>query len=116
LCLVYMALPEPPRYLWTAIGLLSLAGLVVGTVVNRPRRRLPWWLCTAGVAALMLGDTTYDVLTGLLGQDNPFPSAADAMYLAMYPLLAGGLLVLVRVTNPLGDKEAVPKAEPKDRL
>jgi diguanylate cyclase (GGDEF)-like protein/PAS domain S-box-containing protein len=103
---LYVALPEPPRYLWTAIGLLSLAGLVVGTIVNRPRRRLPWWLVTAGVAALTLGDATYDVLTGPLGQDNPFPSAADAMYLAMYPLIAGGLLVLIRVTNPLGDKHA----------
>lgn len=106
LCLLYVTLPEPPRYLWTAIGLLSLAGLVAGTVVNHPRHRLPWWLATAGVAALMLGDTTYDVLTGPLDQDNPFPSAADAMYLAMYPLIAGGLLVLIRVTNPLGDKHA----------
>ena len=54
----------------------------------------------------MLGDATYDFLTGPLGQDNPFPSAADAMYLAMYPLIAGGLLMLIRVTNPLGDKHA----------
>jgi diguanylate cyclase (GGDEF)-like protein/PAS domain S-box-containing protein len=106
LCLLYVALPDPPRYLWTAIGLLSLAGLVVGTVVNNPRRRLPWWLATAGVAALMLGDATYDLLTGPLGQDNPFPSAADALYLAMYPLIAGGLLVLIRVTNPFGDRHA----------
>jgi len=106
LYVLYVALPDPPRYLWTAIGGLSLAGLVVGTVVNRPRRPLPWWLATLGVAALMLGDTTYDVLTGPLGMDNPFPSAADAMYLAMYPLIAGGLLVLVRVTSPLGDKHA----------
>jgi diguanylate cyclase (GGDEF)-like protein/PAS domain S-box-containing protein len=106
LCLLYVALPEPPRYLWTAIGVMSLAGLVVGTAVNRPRRRLPWSLATAGVAALMLGDATYDVLTGPLGQDNPFPSMADAWYLAMYPLIAGGLLAMIRVTNPLGDKQA----------
>lgn len=106
LYVLYFALPEPPRYLWTAIGLLSLAGLVVGIRVNRPRHQLPWWLATAGVAALMLGDTTYDLLIGPLGQEDPFPSAADAIYLAMYPLIAGGLLVLVRITNPLGDKPA----------
>ncbi len=105
-CAVYIALPEPPRYLWTAIGLLSLIGLVVGTVVNRPRRRLPWWLATAGVATLMAGDVVYDLLTGPLGQDNPFPSVADALYLAMYPLIAAGLLVLVRATTPRGDKSA----------
>ncbi|RHW24267.1 EAL domain-containing protein [Nocardioides immobilis] len=104
---VYIALPEPPRYLWAAIGLLSLVGLVVGIRVNRPRRQLPWWLASAGVAALMLGDTTYDVMASVLGEENPFPSAADAIYLAMYPLIAGGLLVLVRLTTPLGDKAAV---------
>ncbi|WP_156391653.1 MULTISPECIES: bifunctional diguanylate cyclase/phosphodiesterase [unclassified Nocardioides] len=102
----YVALPDAPRYLWTAIGLLSLTGLVVGTVVNRPRRRLPWWLATLGVAALMAGDTTYDLLTAVFGQLNPYPSAADGFYLAMYPLLAGGLLVLVRVIKPLGDRHA----------
>lgn len=102
----YVALPDAPRYLWTAIGLLSLTGLVVGTVVNRPRRRLPWWLATLGVAALMAGDTTYDLLTSVFGQLNPYPSAADGFYLAMYPLVAGGLLVLVRVIKPLGDKHA----------
>jgi len=103
---LYVVLPEPPRYLWTALGVLSLAGLVTGTTVYRPRRRLPWWLATAGVSALMLGDATYDVLTGVLGQDNPFPSLADAFYLAMYPLIALGLLGLIRVTSPHRDKEA----------
>ncbi|MGH8880250.1 MAG: hypothetical protein ACRD0P_23340, partial [Stackebrandtia sp.] len=106
LCVLYLALPDPPRYLWTAIGVLSLAGLVVGTLLNRPRRRLPWWLVTGGVAALMIGDTTYDVLTVVLGQDNPFPSAADTAYLTMYPLIASGLLVMIRATNPLGDRQA----------
>lgn len=106
LYVAYVALPDPPRYLWTAIGLLSLTGLVVGTVVNRPRRRLPWWLATLGVAALMAGDTTYDLLTSVFGQVNPYPSAADGLYLVMYPLVAGGLLVLVRVIKPLGDRHA----------
>lgn len=105
-CVLYVALPEPPRYLWTLIGVLSLAGLATGTIVNRPRRRLPWWLAAAGVTSLMLGDMIYDVLTGPLGQDNPFPSVADAFYLAMYPLIAGGLLVLIRVTTHRGDKDA----------
>jgi diguanylate cyclase (GGDEF)-like protein/PAS domain S-box-containing protein len=103
---LYVALPDPPRFLWTIIGVLSLAGLVIGVVVNRPRRRLPWWLATSGVAALLLGDLTYDVLTGALGYENPFPSAADAMYLAMYPLIAGGLLLIIRARSPRGDWEA----------
>ncbi len=105
-CALYVALPEPPRYLWTLIGVLSLAGLVTGTVVNRPRHRLPWWLAAAGVTSLMLGDAVYDVLTGVLGREDPFPSVADAIYLAMYPLLAGGFLVLIRATTPRGDKHA----------
>jgi diguanylate cyclase (GGDEF)-like protein/PAS domain S-box-containing protein len=103
---LYVALPEPPRFLWTLIGLLSLAGLVTGVLVNQPRRRLPWWLATSGVASLMLGDLTYDVLTGALGQENPFPSVADPMYLAMYPLIAGGLLLVIRARSPRGDSQA----------
>lgn len=106
-CVVYVALPDPPRYLWTLIGLLSLAGLVTGTIVNRPRRRLPWWLAAAGVSSLMIGDAVYDIQTAMLGDANPFPSFADGPYLAMYPLLASGLFLLIRATTPRGDKDAL---------
>ncbi len=93
---MYFVLPEAPRYLWTAIGCLSVAAIVVGVVVNRPRRALPWWLVAAGTATFIAGDTVYDLLTGPLGFEDPFPSAADVLYLCTYPLFAAGLLLMIR--------------------
>ena len=78
--------------LWSAVGLSSAAAVAAGVVMWRPRRRGLWLLLVAALVTFSAGDTTYDVLTGVLGQDNPFPSAADGFYLAMYPLLAAGLL------------------------
>ncbi|HYO41522.1 MAG TPA: EAL domain-containing protein [Nocardioidaceae bacterium] len=104
---LYFTLPNPPRYLWTLIGVCSVAALVAGVLVNRPRHRLPWWLVTAGTATFILGDTVYDVLTGPLGMVNPFPSVADVLYLSTYPLFAGGLLLIVRVRWHNRDRQAV---------
>ena len=104
---LYFALPDAPRYLWTILGVSSVLALVVGTLVNRPRHRLPWLLVAAGVSGLIAGDTTYDLLTGPLGMANPFPSAADGFYLAMYPLIAAGLLLMVRARTAETDWEAL---------
>src|SRR5213083_189407 len=90
LAVVYFALPDAPRWLWTAIGVSSVIATVVGVWRNRPRRRLPWLLVAAGTATFIAGDAVYDLLTGVLGYDNPFPSVGDAFYLATYPLFAGG--------------------------
>jgi diguanylate cyclase (GGDEF)-like protein/PAS domain S-box-containing protein len=95
----YFVLPEPPRYLWTLIGCLSVAAIVAGILGNRPRHALPWWLVAAGTAAFIAGDTTYDVLTGPMGIEDPFPSAADVLYLCTYPLFAAGLLLIVRARS-----------------
>jgi len=104
---LYFALPDPPRFLWTMIGVSGVVAMVVGTVRNRPRHRLPWLLVAAGVSCLIAGDTTYDLLTGPLGMDNPFPSVADGIYLAMYPLIAGGLILMVRARTAETDREAL---------
>src|SRR2546429_3103319 len=50
------------------------------------------------------GDTTYNVMTDLLGDRNPFPGPADALYLSMYPLLAGGLLIITRLRHAGRDR------------
>jgi len=49
-----------------------------------------------GVASFALGDISYDVLTEYLHERNPYPSIADAFYLATYLLLAAGLILMVR--------------------
>lgn len=107
LTVLYFALPEQPRYLWTLIGCSSVVAIMVGILLNRPRRTLPWWLVAAGTATFIAGDTTYDLLTGALGLETPFPSAADVFYLCTYPFFAGGLLLVVRARSDGRDRQAL---------
>ena len=82
--------------LWSLLALSSAGAIGAGTVLYRPAHRLPWWLLAVAVTVFAAGDTTYNVLTTILGQHNPFPSLADAFYLAVYPLAAAGLVLLIR--------------------
>ncbi len=83
-------------FLWGSMGLGATAAVVVGTVKNRPRHKLPWILVAAALGTFISGDITYDVLTIYLHENNPFPSLADVFYLITYPLFGAGLLCLVR--------------------
>jgi diguanylate cyclase (GGDEF)-like protein/PAS domain S-box-containing protein len=58
-----------------------------------------WSLFAVALALFAAGDATYDVLTVTFHQDNPFPSLADACYLLMYPVIAVGLLRLIRARS-----------------
>jgi hypothetical protein len=73
------------------IGALAAVTIAVGTRLHRPARALPWWLFAAGTALFAIADDVNDAM----GDDLPVPSAPDAFYLAGYPLLAVGLLLLL---------------------
>jgi diguanylate cyclase (GGDEF)-like protein/PAS domain S-box-containing protein len=88
--------PHLHVYLWGTLGLGSAGAMIVGVVRNHPGHRLAWVLLISGVGTFAAGDITYDVLTEFLHQSNPFPSIADASYLATYLFLASGLVVMVR--------------------
>jgi len=90
-------LPHYHLYLWGSLSLGSAAAIVVGVVRNRPSHPLTWLFVIAGVTTFALGDITYDVLTSVLHESNPFPSLADVFYLATYLLLSPGLIMIVRV-------------------
>jgi len=81
---------------WTPMGLSAVIAGVVGVRRYRPSHPVAWYLFYLALLCFITGDSVYDVLTEMLNQDNPFPSIADVCYLAMYPLIAGGLLALVR--------------------
>jgi diguanylate cyclase (GGDEF)-like protein len=85
-----------PTVLYNVVGLVAVAALAVGLRWHRPQRRRPWLLIGAGLALTALADAVwlgYD----LLGADGaPFPSPADALYLASYPCIAVGLVLLGR--------------------
>ena len=92
---------------WGAIGLSSTAGVLVGVLVHRPRRRWPWLLLAAALFAFGSGDFLYNLLTDVFGMANPFPSVSDVLYLAMYPLVAGGLLGFIRSRTGRNDRDSL---------
>jgi diguanylate cyclase (GGDEF)-like protein/PAS domain S-box-containing protein len=106
LTVAYYIFPSAALPLWAAIGLTSSGSVVAGVVLNRPRRALPWLLVAVAILTLTAGDVTYLFLTRVLGESNPFPAVSDIIYLAMYPVLVAGLLLLPRSTT-VRDRSAV---------
>ncbi|GAA3210516.1 hypothetical protein GCM10010532_034740 [Dactylosporangium siamense] len=90
------ALPALHLVLWSAIGLTSVAAIVTGVRLNKPRSRAPWFLLAGAVASFITGDLIADVLTRLLDRQG-FPSVADGFYLAVYVLIAAALVGLIRI-------------------
>jgi diguanylate cyclase (GGDEF)-like protein len=80
------------RYVYNALILLALAACV-------HRARLPglergaWVVLSLGVASWALAELVFDFA---YAGDPPYPSVADAFYLAFYPLCYVGLMLLVR--------------------
>jgi diguanylate cyclase (GGDEF)-like protein/PAS domain S-box-containing protein len=84
------------------VGFSGVAAIVVGVWMHSPRARIAWWLFGVGQLLFFSGDVyTYS------NPDAPFPSPGDALYLAVYPVLMAGLLVLVRRRNPRRDPAAL---------
>jgi diguanylate cyclase (GGDEF)-like protein len=77
------------------IGLSSSMAMLVAVRRHRPARPLIWWCFAAGQLLFVVGDVLYAVIDQILHQ-SPFPSVADGFYLGGYPVLAAGLLVLIR--------------------
>ena len=93
---VYMTVAEARTPSWAVIGLAGAAAVVTGAAVNRPAHRWPWWFLAAALLSFVAGDTIYYSVEQYFHTTNPFPSAADAFYLAVYPLFCIGLYGLVR--------------------
>jgi diguanylate cyclase (GGDEF)-like protein len=70
-------------------------GICIGRVVARREHRLTWTLVTIALAAWSIGDLLWAVWLDDLAAP-PFPSAADALYLFMYPCMYVALMVLLR--------------------
>ncbi|MDC0769863.1 aminotransferase class I/II-fold pyridoxal phosphate-dependent enzyme [Streptomyces sp. HD] len=94
--IVYMTVPAALAPVWAVIGLGGVAAMLIGTHLHRPVHRWPWWVLAAGLLAFIAGDTYYNVMEAYFDASNPFPSPADACYLACYALFAIGLYGLVR--------------------
>jgi diguanylate cyclase len=93
----YFLLPEglPQSLLYNAVGLVSGLFMLVGVRLHRPARAGLWFWFAAGQVTSVIGDVIWEVYE-YVRHEEPFPSAADVFYLAMYPLLVVGLLRLTR--------------------
>jgi len=85
------------------LGLYGVLGIVAGIRIHRPRARLAWWCFAAGLCLFWMGDLYTYSYPKLFGADVPFPSAGDAIYLLVYPVLMAGLISLVRRRNQRAD-------------
>jgi diguanylate cyclase (GGDEF)-like protein/PAS domain S-box-containing protein len=90
-----------------ALGLSGVVAIVAGIRMHRPGARAAWWFFAAGQFLFFSGDIYTYSYPKLAGVDVPFPSAGDALYLAVYPVLFAGLFVLIRRRNPRRDRSAL---------
>ncbi|HSR28651.1 MAG TPA: GGDEF domain-containing protein [Actinomycetes bacterium] len=91
-----LRLPEPAySIVYDLVGLSAVAAILVGMRLHRPARRGIWYGLAGGLAVFVAGDVLYSVYVYGLHLEQ-FPSPADALYLASYPILAAALLVMIR--------------------
>ena len=90
-----------------ALGLSGVVAIVAGIRMHRPGARAAWWLFAAGQFLFFSGDIYTYSYPKLFGADVPFPSAGDALYLTVYPVVFAGLFALVRRRNPRRDRSAL---------
>jgi signal transduction histidine kinase len=90
---IYFAVPNgaPKNSIYGLIGFLAVVAIVWCA-----RDSVAWLLFAAGNLLFSIGD---DVGAGFWGGNPPVPSAADAFYLAGYPLIAAGLVLLLFKTG-----------------
>jgi signal transduction histidine kinase len=102
LCTAYYLVPATTSKLvvWPLIGGSSAAAIVLGTRWHRPASPLAWYLVAAGQLSFITGDWLYVERVRVLESGQVFPSVVDLFYLAFYPLLVAGLLLLIRRRSP----------------
>lgn len=79
--------------LYAAIAVLAATALAVSSTLAPTRARWAWLLIATGQMCWAVGDVVWSAIDMTGG--NPYPSAADVLYVTGYPLLAGGLSLLL---------------------
>jgi diguanylate cyclase (GGDEF)-like protein len=82
------------NWVYTAAEVLAVA-ICAARVVGRREDRWAWGLITFGLLTWTTGDLVWTLWLNHLA-NPPFPSIADALYLAMYPAMYAALMLLIR--------------------
>jgi signal transduction histidine kinase len=98
-CGLYLVLPARfvfvrEELLYVGLGFGAVLAIVAGVRWYRPSSRSPWYLIAAGWSLWAFGDLLWGVYE--LRDLDPFPSWADAFYLAGYPTIAAGVVLASR--------------------
>jgi diguanylate cyclase (GGDEF)-like protein/PAS domain S-box-containing protein len=93
--------------LWPLIAGSSVAAILVGVRLHRPDRAAAWYCLASGVLVLCVGDSLHSYQELVRHVEVPFPSFVDVVYLAMYPLIGAGLVLLVRQRTPVRDRAGI---------
>ena len=94
---LYVVLPWNGRaqsILYDLIGATSAVAVVIGVRAHRPRVAAAWYLFAAGLLAFSVGDVIFNFYAWFWHRDPPVPSVADVFYLAGYPFLTVGVVLL----------------------
>jgi diguanylate cyclase (GGDEF)-like protein/PAS domain S-box-containing protein len=103
---VYYLWPGLRAESWGLLGLTGVAAIVAGVILNRPARKAPWLILAVAQLSFVAGQVSF-LVAGLLGTQLPFPSFADVLYLATYPLYAAALLIFIRWRTPDRDRRSL---------
>ena len=90
--------PEWPawaEHLYEALEVIA-AACCLWRAVAHPKERKPWLVIGLGMVSFAAADLYYTIALQPLGDDIPYPSLADALYLGLYPCCFVGLLLLAR--------------------
>jgi diguanylate cyclase (GGDEF)-like protein/PAS domain S-box-containing protein len=91
--------------LFNAIALSSPVAIVFAVRMWKPKQRAPWYLFALGQTFFVAGDIITYNYQRIFGTELPFPSIGDAAYLAVYPCLIVGILLLVHRHSPGHDRD-----------
>ena len=104
---LYLAGPLGTGPVFNLLGASSALAVIAGARLWTPRGRFGWELIALGQVLFVAGDVLAYNYEALFGSQLPFPSIADPAYLAMYPCLVLGLMVLMRASDPTRDRGAL---------
>ncbi len=93
---VYFFLPSQSAQeaLRPLFNVAALAAFVLGLLIHRPKRPLPWYLFTLGMLLFVLGIVVFVYYEITRGREAPSPSLADLFFVASYPCAAAALLLI----------------------
>jgi signal transduction histidine kinase len=96
IALYFTLTPSQQSVAYVGIGLAAVVAIFAGALLRPPAVRVPWYLFACGFACEIGGDAIFTVYEVGLDAEPPMPSTADVLYLAGYPLIALGIVLLVR--------------------